>query len=113
MQVHIFFSSKGFCVLSKSSVQYPRTPLLRMLHIRSCFGFAAMVVANPPEEVRRALASSHNTIALLLLLLLHFVVTHIMGLACVILGTAAIVGLDRRLRSNADAQVRPSPWNPP
>eukprot|EP00752_Nemacystus_decipiens_P002131 g2032.t1 len=64
-----------------------------------------MVVTNPPEEVRRALASSHNTIALLLLLLLHFLVTHIMGLACVVLGSATIVGLDRRLRSHADAQV--------
>eukprot|EP00903_Cladosiphon_okamuranus_P012980 g12114.t1 len=64
-----------------------------------------MVVTSPPEEVRRALASSHNTIALLLLLLLHFVVTHIMGIAWVVLGNAAIVGLDRRLRSHADAQV--------
>lgn len=65
-----------------------------------------MVVANPPEEVRQALASSQNTIALLLLLLLHFVVTHIMGLACLVLASAAIVVLDRRLRSHADAQVR-------
>lgn len=68
-----------------------------------------MAVTNPPEEVMRALAGSHNTIALLLLLLLHFVVTHIMSLACVVLGSAAIIGLDRRLRSHADAQVRPSP----
>lgn len=84
-----------------------RTPL-----VRPCFGFAAMVVTNPPEEVRRALATSHNTFALLLLLLLHYVVTHIMGLACVVLGSAAIIGLDRRLRSHADAQVRPSLWKP-
>lgn len=80
--------------------------------IRSGFWFAAMVVTNPPEEVRHALASSHDTIALLLLLLLHFVVTHILGLACVVLGSATIVGLDRRLRSHADAQVRPSLWKP-
>ena len=84
-----------------SITQDSLTPLLFDL----VFWFAAMVVTNPPEEVRRALASSHNTIALLLLLLLHFMVTHIMGLACVVLGSVAIVGLDRRLRSHADAQV--------
>lgn len=90
------------CGSGRLELTHSCTPIVSLCS----FVLEAVVVTHPPEEIRRALASSRNTIALLLLLLLHYVATHIMGIACVVLGSAAIKFLDQRLRSHADAQVR-------
>lgn len=66
--------------------------------------FLGAVEATAPE-IRRALASFQNALSLLLLLLLHYIVTHILAIATFSLGTTLLVGLDRRLRAHADAQV--------
>lgn len=67
------------------------------------------VVDTTPPEVRQVLESSQNTIALLLLVLSHYIITHIIGIIIFVLGTAVLLGLDRRLHSHADARVRVLP----